>query len=203
MRTELEKLEIVLHGEAALMQHNRALANPLSPGARRLKALSSKRRKTDEDLGDLARAEFEESFYWDAQLGPIVECGHVLACLIEGAKKSKLGKEANLGIFIEAIGKNGAGGDIKLEYDGPRDKARLWNGGVGKFVSSELVNVNRARILRTRPIFPEWSLHFLVKFDPNVINRESIIKALQDAGFYAGLLERRPRCGRFSVEVVK
>jgi hypothetical protein len=113
-----------------------------------------------------------------------------------------MGREASLAIFISGTQKTGDAGIIKIDYDGPRDIESLWNGGQSKYVSSELVNVNRARIVRTRPVFPEWSITFLVKFDPMVLNAESVIKAMEDAGYYVGFCEWRPRYGRFSVEVL-
>jgi hypothetical protein len=184
------------------MCHRGGLANPLDPAARRIKKLSSKRRKTDEDYVDLAYAEFEGSFYWDDKHGPVVPTNNILSTTIAGAKKSKMGREAALAIFVEGTEKTGDAGVVRIDYAGPRDIEGLWNGGQGKHVSSELVTVNRAKIVRTRPIFPEWSVSFRAKFDPMVINGDAVLKAMQDAGFYVGLCEWRPRCGRFSVEVL-
>jgi len=202
MKTQFETLVVSWKGATSLMVHRGGLANPLDSEARKIKKLSSKRKKTDEDLVDLAKAEFVGSLYWDEKHGPVVPTNNVLSTLVAGAKKSKMGREASLAIFISGTQKTGDAGIIKIDYDGPRDIESLWNGGQGKYVSSELVNVNRARIVRTRPVFPEWSITFLVKFDPMVLNAESVIKAMEDAGYYVGFCEWRPRYGRFSVEVL-
>jgi hypothetical protein len=202
LKAKLEVIETVWQGETPLLVHRGALANPLDPAARAIKKLSSKRRKTDEDYVDLARAEFEGSFYWDKKHGPVMPTNNILSTLINGAKKSKMGREAGLAIFVEGTKETGDAGIVRIDYQGPRTVEELWNNGQGKFVSSELVNVNRARVVRTRPVFPEWSLHFVVKFDPMVLNEESVVKAMEDAGFYVGLGEWRPRYGRFSVRIL-
>jgi hypothetical protein len=202
LKAKLETIETVWTGETSLMVHRGGLANPLDLWARKIKKLSSKRKKTDEDYIDLARAEFEGSFYWDEKHGPVMLTNNILSTLINGAKKSKMGREAGLAIFVEGTKETGDAGIVRIDYSGPRTVEELWNNGQGKYVSSELVNVNRARVVRTRPIFPEWSLRFLVKFDPMVLNGDAVVKAQDDAGFYVGLGEWRPRYGRFSVRIL-
>jgi hypothetical protein len=203
MKTTLETIEVIWRGVGDIMCHRGGLANPLDPAARKIKALSSKRKKTDEDLVDLAKAEFEGSFYWDERFGPVMPTENILATIINGAKKSKYGREAGLAIFVEATTKNGDAGVVKLDYEGPREIDKLWDGGKSRFIDSRLVKVQASRVVRTRPVLPSWSLHFIVKFDSSVINRESVVKAMQDGGFYIGLGEYRPRKGRFEVEVVR
>jgi hypothetical protein len=203
MKTALETIECKWNGIGDIMCHRGGLANPLDEHARKIKSLSSKRKKTDEDLVDLAKAEFIGSFYWDDRFGPVMPTNNILATLINGAKKSKYGREAGLAVFVEGTGKNGDAGVVKLDYEGPREIDKLWNGGKSRFIDSRLVKVQASRVVRTRPILPNWSVHLLVKFDSSVINRESVIKAMEDAGFYIGLGEYRPRYGRFTVEVIR
>jgi hypothetical protein len=203
MKTTLETIETKWHGVGDIMVHNGQLANPLNEHTRKIKALSAKRKKTDEDLVDLAKAEFVGSFYWDERFGPVIPTNNILATIINGAKKSKYGREAGLAIFVEGTPKNGDAGVVKLDYDGPRDLEKLWNGGKSRFINSMLVRVQASRVVRTRPVLPSWSLHFIVKFDSSVINRETVIKAMEDGGFYIGLSEYRPRWGRFEVEVIR
>jgi hypothetical protein len=202
MRTTFDEIEVQWTGVASLLMHNGALANPLDPRAKRIKALTGKRNKTDEDHADLARAEFDGSFYWDDRFGPVVPTDCIFATIVNGAKKSKMGREVALALFVEGTPKTGDAGVVKLEYKGPRDRNELWNGGSSPFVSSRLVTVKKARLVRTRPEFKTWSLNFNAKFDASVVNREVVVKSMIDGGFYIGLLDDRPRHGRFSVEVV-
>src|SRR4029077_15796900 len=148
--------------------------------------------------------EFEGSLYLDPRFGPVMPTDNILSTIINGARKSKYGREAGLAVFVEGTTNSGDIAVVRLDYEGPRDVEKLWNGGTSKFVFSRLVNVNRSKIMRTRPIFPAgWQLHFFVKFDSSVINRDAVIKSMIDGGFYVGLAEWRPRYGRFEVEVLE
>jgi hypothetical protein len=203
MKSSLETMRLRFTGVSDLIHHQGTLANPLNPAARRIKALSSKRKKTDEDLVDLAKAEWQGSLYWDEKFGPVVPTDNILATITAGAKKSKYGKEVGLAVFVEGDGKTGDAGVIRLDYQGPRTKEKMWADGNSNFVFTKLVRVNQSRIVRTRPIFPvPWVLEFLLKFDANVVNGDALLKSAIDAGFYIGLCDWRPRYGRFEVEVL-
>jgi hypothetical protein len=203
MKRLLEEIKVRWKGINPTICHNGRLANPLDPYARRLKKLNGKQRKTDEDYIDIAKAGFEGSLYWDDVFGPGIPVDNVLACLISGGKKTKHGKEVGLTTFIHPASGNGDASMVKLDYPGPRNIRELWNNGTGKFVSMMGVKIKQSRIMRCRPIFPDWSLDLLVKFDPQVIDREVLFQSMTDAGFYVGLSDFRPRYGRFTVEEIK
>ena len=64
------------------------------------------------------------------------------------------------------------------------------------------VVVQRARIMRARPVFKEWSLKFDVELrDEQTWDAGTVRQLLEEAGKYQGLLEFRPLFGLF--EVVK
>ena len=75
--------------------------------------ISGKRIKTDADLEELARLEFQGSLYFGKE-GPFLPAQVIEASIIDGAKKSKDGLKAKAGMFVEK-------GAI-LEYDGPLDR---------------------------------------------------------------------------------
>jgi hypothetical protein len=56
-----------------------------------------------------------------------------------------------------------------------------------------------SRVIRTRPIFREWSAELVVKFLPSLLNEKDVRSFLVTAGEQIGLLDWRPRFGRFSV----
>ena len=66
------RFRITITGTAPLLMHNGRLANPLDPSTQALKSLTSKRKKTDDDLFDIARAEFLGGLYIDPDVGPYV-----------------------------------------------------------------------------------------------------------------------------------
>lgn len=203
MKHLLEEIEVRWKGINQTIQHNGRLANPLDPYARRLKKLNGKQRKTDEDYIDIAHAEFEGSLYFDEKLGPVFPTNNILTCIVSGGKKTKHGKEAALTTFVHAADGKGDGSIVKLDYEGPRSVKELWNGGTSKFVSMMPVKIKQSRIMRCRPIFANWSLHLLIKYDSQVLDRDVLLQAMVDAGFYVGLSDYRPTYGRFEVEVLK
>jgi hypothetical protein len=202
MKLAFDELRVRWHGESPLAMHNGRLADPLDPIAKQMKKISAKRKKTDEDLLDLAKIEYTGSLYFDENLGPVVPVHCILATIVNGGRKTKIGKEVALAVFAQGLNGHGDSGVIELQYDGPRDVESLWSGGAGRHVFKRSVVVQRARVMRYAPIFPEWALEFLVKFDAQIINKENVIKAMQDGGLYIGLCECRPRKGRFSVEIL-
>jgi hypothetical protein len=210
MKNVLQVIEVIWRGTSDLICHNGDLADPLNAHSRKLKKISSRRKKTDEDHYDLARAEFEGSLYMSPTHGISIPVDNILATIVGGGKKSKMGREVTLGVFAEGIAatsKNPGTGDsafVRLDYNGPRDVEALWGNGTSPFVFKKGVKVSQSRVMRTRPKFPAgWTLNFLVSFDPTVLNEESVVKAMQDGGALIGICDWRPRFGKFEVELVK
>jgi hypothetical protein len=84
-----------------------------------------------------------------------------------------------------------------LQFQGPRTPDELY--GDARFVSVIGVRVQRNRVMRTRPRFPEWSLRFTLQVITDVINSENVKMALETAGLYIGIGDYRPRYGRFRI----
>jgi hypothetical protein len=66
------------------------------------------------------------------------------------------------------------------------------------------VVVQRARIVRSRPMLSAWSLAFTLEFDEDEISAETLNEILVYAGRFVGIGDFRPACGgqfgRFLVE---
>jgi hypothetical protein len=52
-------------------------------------------------------------------------------------------------------------------------------------------------------MFRKWACECEIAFDPDSINREQVIKCLEDGGQYCGVGDYRPKFGRFTVEVLQ
>lgn len=195
---DYEKVTLRLTGLAPLIMHNGQLANPLDEGARALRKLTSKRKKTDADHEELARVEFYGGLYMD-EGGPIIPNELLLACLIAGARKSKEGMQAQAGIIVDA--------HATLIYDGPRDAAGLWmarHAVLGReFAYTKIVRVGAARLVRTRPIFRRWQVETAIEYLPDIVNESQVVNFATNAGRLVGIGDRRPQFGRFKVEVIK
>jgi hypothetical protein len=174
---------------AQLVMHNGQLADPTNRWAKSLKQITSKRNKTDADYEEMARIEFLGGLYLSED-GPIIPAHAIESTLVNAAKKRKEGVIAKSGMFCDA--------HARLEYDGPRIAEELWKD--GGFKASNLVRVDRARVMRTRPCFKEWSTVISVTYDDEQLNLATLDEWVKIAGSIIGLLEWRPKFGRFERE---
>lgn len=184
-----QKMQFRLTGDAALIMHSGRTVDPLDKYSKMMKAISSKRKKTDSDLEELARLEFHAGLYISDD-GPVIPANVVDACIIDAAKKNREGIVAKSGFFTV--------GSSPLEYDGPRTAAELWQD--ERFRLSVPVRIQSSRIIRTRPIFNEWALTCTVQYEDSVVNAATVAGWFAVAGTLVGLGDWRPRYGRFQAQ---
>ena len=191
----MNTVKIKLTGTSPILLHSDRLANPLDALTKEKKAVSTKRKKTDEDHAEIARLEWLGALYHDEKIGPYLPGRNIKAMLITAAKVTKDGPKAKRGLIIEQD-------KVKLLYDGPRDVAGLWKS--GKFTDMRTVGQQQARIMRCRPVFPEWAVEFNVIFDASVVDKADILRFADAGGRLIGMGDYRVECcgdfGRFTVE---
>jgi hypothetical protein len=179
-----------IRGDRPLLMHNGQLADPLNPHTKALKAITGKRKKSDEDHLEMARLEFQGGLYIDEKIGPFIP-GHALDSMLkEGARKKKLGT-----VFESCV--MTSGDMFPLEYKGPRTREALWAD--ERFRDRRGAGVQTSRVMRTRPRFDKWEVTFLVELFPCELNPTDIQQAITDAGMYVGFLDFRPKFGKFSL----
>lgn len=178
-------------GTKELLMHNERLANPLDPIVQEMKAVTARRKKTDADYAELAEIEFRGGLYFDEKLGPVIPDRVIRASLIEAARKLRLGKDITENVLLLEM-------SSKLEYDGPRTVAGLWQ---KKFYDQRMVGNQKVRVLRTRPKFPAgWSVLVQLQFDDDALderNLETVLKRSENLG----LCDYRPLYGTFSTKI--
>ena len=180
---------ITIQGVTPLLMHNGRLADPLDPAAKAIAAISKKRSKTDEDHYALRKAEWYGSLYTDSDGEPCIPGECIEACLVDGAKRYKLGKASKGGIIIDD--------DVKIQYKGPKNIDKLWDD--GGYIKVAGVKVQRNRVIRSRPMFPEWSLTFDVLWDEFAIEDEDRLFEIVESAGRCGLGDWRPKFGRFEL----
>jgi hypothetical protein len=186
------KVRLTLTGTSALLMHNARLSDPLDPITKQLKAVSSKRTKTEDDQEEMARIEFIGGMYFDEVAGPYVPGVNVHRCLVEGAKLNKLGRHVERGVIaLDEV--------CPLGYKGPRTIEELWAD--KNFVSRLSVGVTTSRVMRTRPQFREWVLEADFMVDTGQLDLVTFTEIAEKAGAYIGIGDYRPRFGRFDVSV--
>lgn len=174
--------------------HNGQLADPANEWTRAVKEISGKRQKTEADYEEMARLEWMGALYLQDGL-PCIP-GYVLEAALIGrggaARKQKQGKQAAAGLYITR--------NFPLIYEGPREVQKLWLD--ERFRFRVPVKVGQARVMRTRPIFHEWSAEVEIEFDPQLVNADDVRLWMKTAGYEVGLMDWRPKYGRFeAVEV--
>jgi len=211
IRDSIQLVSFKIRGLAPLMMHSAALANPRFSITKELKLRTSKRQKTDEDLQMIADLEWCGGLYVTEGLQleisgnslniisggqPCIPAVVLEGCLQSGAKKDKNGLLFKAGVFVDS--------DAVLEYP------RLTNGADNAAELNALIRstqhfdyrsagVQSSRIMRSRPIFPEWGATVNVAFMPDVVTQAQVKEALIKGGIYAAVGDYRPRYGRFEV----
>lgn len=191
--------EVKIKGQR-LMMHNEQLANPFNDYTIELAKVTKKRGKSVEDHLSIAEIEFQGGLYFDAAAGPYVPARCLNKMLVMGARRRKLGKMFEQMVMVDR--------EVNpVEYDGPRTRKALWaavdDAGNRTFVDQRLVGVNAARTLRTRPLFRDWSVTFIVKVLDGAVSREDVATALE-AAETIGLLDGRPvYAGQFTTESIE
>lgn len=184
-------LTLHLRGLSGLVMHNGQLADPLSPFARAIKTVSARRTKTEADHEELAKLEFLGSLYVTDNM-PCLPGEMIEACLMHGARRSKQGKQAAAGLLSD--------GNHVLQYPGPITPDELWAD--ERFRLRAAVRVGTGRVMRTRPIFRDWSAVVVVEFNDALVNASDVLKWAEVAGAEIGLGDWRPRFGRFAVQAM-
>lgn len=161
-----------------------------------MKAVSSKRNKTDADYDELARLEWLAGLYRSAD-DLVIPDYVVESVIIAGAKKSKRGPQAKCGLFFTQ--------HAALQFDGKpaaiNDASLTEMFESGDFTHTIGVRVGMAKVMRTRPVFRNWNCTAIAQYDPDVLNLRDIEEIAADAGKLVGLGDWRPKHGRFEAQV--
>jgi len=197
------RIKVKLNGISPMMMHNNQSCNPLNPFAKKMKAITSKRKKTDEDFEELSKIEWEASLYFNPEIGPFVPSINVEGMLRDAAKKLKKGTDVKQSVRVFPF-------EIPLQYKGPRDMDGLKkiafagekvNG--EDFLDMRSVKVQQSTIMRTRPRFNKWAVEFEIEADDTIFNEDDIIHILKIAGTKICLSDYRPRYGAFEFTILK
>ena len=89
----MKNLKVTFKGITPLIMHSCQCVNPLHPISLEMKKITSKRKKTEEDLVALADLEWEAGAYWKDEIGLYIPAENVEATIVNGAKAFKKGKD--------------------------------------------------------------------------------------------------------------
>jgi hypothetical protein len=197
-------------GIGPMLMHCGQTADPLNRFARAMKAQTLKRNKTDEDFAALSLLEWFAGLYVSAPLvldesgtvgvpegTKLVIPAHVLdSALREGARKIKAGKLISAGVIVEGPGEFKVSG-MRSITAASQDEAYYFRCAV---------RVGAKSVMRTRPIFNDWSATFSACIDTEVVDLPTVKQSLEAAGRLVGIGDWRPGApkggsyGRFTVK---
>ena len=179
-----------IKGISPLLMHSERLANPFDPLTKEIKALTGKRKKTEDDLLEIARLEWLGGLYHDDEDGIYMPGYNVFAAIIVGGKLHKLGTAIKRAAVVQQD-------KLRFVYAGPDTPAKLFSD--KRFVDFRSVKVGTSKVMRCRPIFRDWSCSFALLYDENTLQRTDLDRVVSDTGSMIGLCDYRPRFGRFEI----
>jgi hypothetical protein len=149
--------------------------------------LSQKQGKTQDDDARLRFLEWEVRIYLDPDLGPFVPGANVKRLLSDAGGKFKKGATIKRSLITVPS-------RIPLEYEGPRDQEGLWEAGFRYSTMIKNAGINGGRVMRCRPMFPDWALTVPIAFDPEEIDPDTLAHIVERCQRY-GLGDYRASCG--------
>lgn len=203
-------ITIELKGTSPLLMHNPQMVDPECEFNRKIKELTSKRKKTDEDLRQIEMLEWYGGLYTEnggtltkpAKSADIHSAATVVQpsakvrkCLINTAKISKAGKMVERALSFAAL-------NVPLIYDGPNNIDALFAD--SRFHSRLSVGIGNKRVMRVRPKFFPWALSVSGLFVEDAgLNFDELRRIVELAGLVEGIGDNRVNgYGRFIGKVV-
>ncbi len=154
------KADIQIKGVTPLLIHNGRTASPLDAYAKKMKLITSKRKKTEEDIRTLMDIQWEGALYWDEAIGLHMPVENMMAALLKAARKHKMGQQISGFVFDEAIG-------FPIITDFHNDWEGLHKDPNNKFIKT--VSVQRSKTLSCRPMFNSWEIKFEFFIDESLL----------------------------------
>lgn len=187
-------IKVILKGTSPLLMHNPRMIDPEFQINREIKLLTSKRKKTDDDLKMIEKLEWHGGLY--DENGVIVQpTSKVRKCLINTAKQSKLGKAVERTLSFGTL-------NVPLIYDGPKKIEDVFND--SQFHSRLSVGIGGKRVMRVRPQFRSWAMELEGIFVEDAgLNFDELENICAMAGIIEGIGDNRVNgYGRFIGKVV-
>ena len=190
----MSTVRVTLTGTTPLILHNGRLANPLDPNTRALKALTSKRAKTDDDIGAMIEAEARGAIYEtpDDEVG--LPDANVWRSIQEAAKAYKRGADVSRAVIYdpEHIAPILIDGASVTVDDFLKDPAHI---------DYRPVGINGRTVMRARPKIESWSSSHDFEVYTDIVMVEDLVMFAERAGRLQAVGDHRPQYGRFTATV--
>lgn len=197
----MKTINVTINGTAPLLMNSNVGVNPLHPLSKRIKVLTAKRKRTEDDELEILHLKWQLGMYWDESVGLCVPSVNVEAMFREAAMTVRKGR----------IAKQQSALTIKPDYiplivpDGtPKTKEGLWNDPNQRYSDVKIGRIKKtSSVLLCRPRFDKWGLNFKVSYNESKFDKAEVLALLELAGREVGLCDYRGRYGMFTVAEAK
>jgi hypothetical protein len=194
----IESINVKISGIQPLLMSNPQTVDRFNPFAKEIAKINAKKtRRTDEDYRHLADLEVRSKVHWSDDHGVFVPSTWLLAALCKnGFNLKKLAKDKIRGSVFTTAPK------IKLNYEG-QDVVQTLDDVVGnpRFRYQMNVKQGQVRIMKSMPIFKDWSFETELEFENTQIDPSDLKALLEYSAKYGGFGDFRPTFGRSVAEV--
>ena len=181
-----------------LLQNNPQTVDRFNPYTKAMKRINDKKtRRTDDDYMELKNIEVRAKIYWDDETGIYVPSNWVAAAIAATSfKRAKISKaDVRAGVFTTED-------KLKLNYrDSKKVKTPEDIVKNPDFRLDMTLKQGQVRIVKSVPIFHEWSFTCGLEFDDSVIDTDSMKNIITHVARYGGFGDFRPTFGRATVEI--
>lgn len=191
----MDTVKIKFTGTTPLLMHNPRLSDKRDPIAKEMSEITKKKTKmTESERDSLEDLEFMGGLYYDKEIGVYVETIAILRTIQNAAMITRQGKDV-LRAMTPTVPR------VPLIYSGPRTPEQLIKKPEFRYRAS--VGNQKNRIMRTRPMFRDWSVEMECYFLEDAgLSKSSLPGICSTAGRCVGLLDGRViGFGRFTAEV--
>ena len=181
-----------------LLQNNPQTVDRFNPYTKAMKRINDKKtRRTDDDYMELKNIEVRAKIYWDDEIGIYVPANWVSSAIAANSfKRVKVSKaDVRAGVFTTSD-------KLPLAYrysnkvKTPEDIVKNPD-----FRLDMTLKQGQVRIVKSVPIFHEWSFTCGLEFDDSVIDTDSMKNIITHVARYGGFGDFRPTFGRATVEI--
>jgi len=192
----IRSINIKVTGINPLLMNNPQTVDMFNDYSKKMKVITSKRAKTEEDMHALRDLEIAAKIYWSDENGIYIPTTWVTAALAGWSfKKAKISKaDIRSAVFT-------TNGQAKLSYDG-MSKVKTATDIVKNHDFRHMMTLKQGqvRVVKAAPIFHNWSFETELEFDDTVIDPTTLEQILKHASQYGGFGDFRPTFGRATLE---
>lgn len=168
--------------------HNGRTSDPLDEYAQKLKKVSAKRNKTEDDHKLMSDIEQQAGLYWTDELGVYLPTDNIQRMFLDACKKVKLGRQA---VAIMPSAEYG----VPLIFDGHKNWSKITTD--PKYRFRKAVTVASAKVMRTRPLIPTgWTAEIGIDLDTDLMDVDQLSDITEIAGLRIGIGDWRPGAPR-------